>query len=105
MLGGVACGSPVPADSKDGMAIFGAYCASCHGVDGRPPAAMVARLGVKDLTNPELRRRITPELVEHQIRRGSENKLMPSFESVIHDVQIKAVAAWVASPAFVTPPP
>jgi|ERR1043165_3032556 mono/diheme cytochrome c family protein len=99
-----ACGKAVPADSKDAQAIFAAYCATCHGPDGRPPAAMVARLNVRDLTSQELRARISPELVEKQIRRGSENKLMPSFDGVLHDVQITAVAQWVASPSFVTPP-
>jgi len=100
-----ACKSPIPADSKDGQAIFAAYCATCHGPDGRPPAAQIARLGVKDLTSPELRKKVTPELVARQVLRGSENKLMPAFEGLLHEIQINAVAQWVASPQFVTPPP
>ncbi len=99
-----ACKEPIPADSKDGAAIFAAYCATCHGPDGRPPAAMVARLAVRDLTSTELRQRVTPELVARQIKKGSDNKLMPSFEGVLHDVQITAVAKWVADPTFVIPP-
>lgn len=101
----VACKSPVPADSTDGPAIFASYCATCHGPDGRPPAAMVARLGVKDLTSPEVRKKATPQFVVSQIRNGSQNKLMPSFLGTIPDSQIEAVAAYVANPAFVTPPP
>ena len=100
-----ACKQPVPADSKDGEAIYAAYCASCHGPEGRPPAAMIARLGVRDLTLPELRQRVTAELVARQIKKGSDNKLMPSFDGVLHDVQITAVAKWVADQAFVTPRP
>ena len=83
-----------------GQAVFGLLCATCHGPDGRPPEAMVARLGVHDLTAPEFRARVTPALVEQQVRKGSRNKLMPAFEGAISDAQIQAVAAYVASPQF-----
>lgn len=59
---------------------------------------MVARLAVRDLTSAELRARITPALVEAQIRKGSQNKLMPAFEGVLDDAQIKALAAYVSAP-------
>ena len=94
-----ACGNPA-ADAKDGAAVFDKLCTSCHGPDGRPPPSMVARLGVRDLTEPEFRARVTPALVEHQVRGGSKSKLMPSFEGVISDAQIAAVSAYDASPQF-----
>ena len=84
--------------------MYESLCATCHGPDGRPPAAMVARLGVRDLTAAEYRARVTPDLVEQQVRAGSKNKLMPSFAGVLDDAQIKAIAAYVASPQFVAPP-
>lgn len=84
--------------------MFASLCASCHGPDGRPPAAMVARLGVRDLTAAEFRARVTPGLVEQQVRTGSKNKLMPAFAGALDDAQITAVAAYVASPQFVAPP-
>jgi mono/diheme cytochrome c family protein len=84
----------------DGAQLFQSICASCHGPTGKPTEANVARLGVKDLTAPELRARVTPELVENQVREGSKNKLMPAFEGALSDEQIKAVAAYVASPEF-----
>ena len=65
---------------------------------------MVAQLGVRDLTASEFRARVTPELVEHQVRTGSKSKLMPAFEGAISDAQIAAVSAYVASPQFVAPP-
>jgi mono/diheme cytochrome c family protein len=92
------------ARASDGQAVFQSLCASCHGSDGRPPAAMVARLGVRDLTAPEFRARATPTVVEYQVRTGSKNKLMPAFAGAIDDAQITAVAAYVASPQFVAPP-
>jgi mono/diheme cytochrome c family protein len=99
------CGShPGGSEPGGGRAVFESLCASCHGPDGRPPAAMIARLGVRDLTAAELRARITPALVEQQVRTGSKNKLMPAFAGAIDDAQITAVAAYVASPQFVAPP-
>jgi mono/diheme cytochrome c family protein len=98
----IGCG-PSASETQDARSTFQNLCASCHGPEGKPNEAMVARLGVRDLTSPEFRARVTPDLVEHQIRAGSANKLMPSFDGVIDDVKIKAVAAYVAAPAFVAP--
>jgi mono/diheme cytochrome c family protein len=99
-LGAGAC-KPAVTDSADGKQVFAETCSTCHGPLGKPPAAMVARIGVRDLTSAELRGRVSVGLVENQVRRGSANKLMPSFEGVLSDAQITAVAEWVASPAFV----
>jgi mono/diheme cytochrome c family protein len=101
--GGSACNRDPAGGATDGASVYAMLCASCHGPDGRPPAAMVARLGVRDLTAPELRARIAasgPGLVEQQVRHGSQNKLMPALEGAISDAQIRAVAAYVASSAF-----
>lgn len=95
-----ACGQKAAGGSTDGAELYRAMCASCHGETGKPPEAMAVRMNVRDLTSTELRARITPELVEKQIRTGSENKLMPSFEGALSDEQIKALATYVASPAF-----
>lgn len=94
-----ACNGDASGGSVEGPAIFQSMCSTCHGPTGKPPEAMAVR-GIKDLTSPELRARVTPALVEHQVRNGSENKLMPAFEGVLKDEQIKAVAAYVASPTF-----
>ena len=48
-----ACSRDPTGGSIDGPKIFAQVCAACHGEHGKPPAAMVARLGVKDLTAPE----------------------------------------------------
>lgn len=98
------CGGDPSSGAKDGRAVFQSLCTSCHGAQGKPPAAMVTRLGVRDLTDPEFRAKVTPGLVEHQVRAGSKSKLMPSFEGVITDAQIEAVAAFVASPQFLARP-
>ena len=97
---GAACSGDATGGSVEGPELFAKLCSPCHGEHGKPTAAMEVRLGVRDLTAPELRARITPELVELQMRRGSKNMLMPSFEGVATDAQIKALAAYVASPGF-----
>ena len=99
----VLVGCANAADLKDGKAVYDMICVTCHGPTGTPDATMVAKLGVKDLRSPELRSRITMYLVENQVKHGSKNKLMPAFEGALSDVQIKAVADYVSSPAFLSP--
>jgi len=97
------CSSNAAGGSVDGAQIFQSVCAACHGPTGKPNDAMIARLGVRDLTAPDLRQKITPELVARQIRDGSKNKLMPAFAGALNDDQIDAVAHFVASPQFLAP--
>jgi mono/diheme cytochrome c family protein len=100
---GAGCGSAPAGDPVDGATVFAQMCATCHGPDGRPPASMIARIGVRDLTEAEFRARVTPALVDHQVRTGSRSKLMPAFQGLLSDAQIEAVAAFVASPRFAAP--
>lgn len=96
-----ACNSsPVAGGTTDGPKVFASVCATCHGPTGKPTGEMVARLNVRDLTAPEFRGRVTPALVENQVRHGSKNKLMPAFEGALSEDQIKSVAAYVASKSF-----
>jgi mono/diheme cytochrome c family protein len=96
-----ACSGDAAGGSVDGAELFAKLCSGCHGPTGKPPPAMELRLGVRDLTAPEIRAKITPELVEQQIRRGSPNGLMPAFQDLLKPEQLKALSAYVAGPAFV----
>ena len=96
-----ACNGDVAGGATDGPRVFASVCATCHGPSGKPTEAMIQRLNVRDLTAPEFRARVTPALVEAQVRNGSKNKIMPAFQGALDDAQIKAVAAYVASPQFV----
>lgn len=99
VLSAAGCGSPV-GDTKDGHEVFAKMCVQCHGPLGKPDATMVARLNVRDLTSEEFRKRVSVDLVEKQVRKGSDNKLMPSFEGLLSGEQIEAVASYVASKEF-----
>ncbi len=91
------CDRPVAGGTVDGKEVFAAACSTCHGAEGTPPASMAAQLGVRDLRGAEFRSRVTLELVEHQVRTGSPNKLMPAFAGALSDAQIRAVSAHVTS--------
>ncbi len=95
-----ACSGEAAGGSVDGAEVFQATCATCHGPQGKPSQVMLERLNVRDLTSAELRKRVTPALVEAQVRGGSKNKLMPAFEGALSDAQIRAVGGYVASPKF-----
>jgi cytochrome c oxidase cbb3-type subunit 3 len=95
-----ACDGDVAGGAVDGAQIFQNICAACHGPGGKPNQMMAERLGVRDLTSPEFRARVSAGLVEAQVRGGSKNKLMPAYEGALNDAQIKAVAAFVASKKF-----
>jgi mono/diheme cytochrome c family protein len=97
------CGGDVAGGAVDGAQVFASACATCHGPQGKPPEQMLTRLGVRDLTAPEFRARVTQGLVEAQVRGGSKNKLMPAFEGALSEAQITAVADFVASRQFPAP--
>ena len=88
------CGAGATA-STDGAEIFATTCAQCHGEAGQPTEAMIARLGVRDLTSADFKARITLELVENQVRYGSKNQLMPALSGALREDQIKSVSRYV----------
>ncbi|MFN0246337.1 MAG: c-type cytochrome [Kofleriaceae bacterium] len=97
----VVAGACTPAGgSSDGAAVYDSVCSSCHGLTGRPTEQMIKQLNVRDLSAPAHRATLTPEYVAQQVRSGSTNKLMPSFQGALSNQQIEAVSAYVASDAF-----
>lgn len=99
------CNRPAAGGSQDGATVYAAVCATCHGDKGHPSASMAAQLGVRDLTEPAFRARVTVALVEAQVRKGSANKLMPAFAGALTDAQIAAVSAWVVAGIHEAPGP
>ena len=89
------CRDLIAGGRADGAAIFSEVCARCHGPQGEPDAANVARLGVKPLTSDNVQHQLSDEDIRRQILRGSENKQMPSFAGALSDAQVDAVIAHV----------
>ena len=88
------CSGRIAGGEADGPRVFEQACAPCHGPTGRPEPGQLAR-GVRDLTSPAFRARVTRALVIHQVQNGSPNKVMPSFAGTLSDAQIDAVARYV----------
>ncbi len=89
------CRDQIAGGRADGAAIFSEVCARCHGPEGVPDAANVARLGVKPLTSDNVQRHLSDDDIRRQILRGSENKQMPAFAGALSDAQVDAVIAHV----------
>ncbi|HVV87599.1 MAG TPA: c-type cytochrome [Kofleriaceae bacterium] len=99
------CHRTIAGGSTDGGKVFAAACARCHGDTGKPSPTMAQQLGVRDLTSPDFQARRTRELVEHQVRHGSENGRMPAFTGAITEAQIQAVADYVMTIPPAAPAP
>jgi mono/diheme cytochrome c family protein len=95
LAAGTGCHDEVAGGRADGAAIFSEVCARCHGPDGVPDAANVARLGVKPLTSAHVKRELTDQDIRHQIMNGSRNKQMPSFAGALSDPQVEAIVKHV----------
>lgn len=89
------CRDQIAGGRADGAAIFSEVCARCHGPEGVPDAATVARLGVKPLDSDNVQHQLSDADIRRQILRGSENKQMPSFAGALSDAQVEAVISHV----------
>jgi mono/diheme cytochrome c family protein len=92
-LGG--CDRRVAGGRADGPAVFAEACARCHGDGGVPSRAMVAQLGVKDLTSAHVQRELTDEQIRRQILEGSDNRRMPAFAAALTAAQVDALIVHV----------
>jgi mono/diheme cytochrome c family protein len=95
LIGLAGCRRDIAGGRADGAAIFSEVCARCHGPEGVPDAANVAKLGVKPLTSDNVQRHLSDDDIRRQIVRGSENKKMPSFGDALSRAQLDAIVAHV----------
>lgn len=73
-----------------GEAIFGQYCAACHGADGRGNQM----LGAPDLVNDNWLYGGDLNAVKTSIVRGRKGE-MPAFGDRLDDAQVKLLVAWL----------
>ena len=93
----LACERPLQKGEVNGEKIFKTACARCHGENGVPDRAVVARIGVKPLNTLRVANELSDEDIRQQVLKGSANKQMPSFASALSEAQIKSVIAHVRS--------
>jgi mono/diheme cytochrome c family protein len=82
------------AKPPDGKAVYLAKCVTCHGKTGKP-APMFAKIGAKNLSDPEWQKSRTDEQVLSVITKGSEGTAMRSFAEELKPAEIEAVAKFV----------
>jgi mono/diheme cytochrome c family protein len=80
---------------RTGAELFGEYCASCHGTDGKAKTPAGRKLGAKDLSASKL----SDQQIAAQITKGTKNERgaekMPSFKDRLNADDIDALVAYV----------
>ena len=87
--------SYVAGGSVDGARIFSSACARCHGADGVPSQAMMARTGAKSLVSSEIQKSWTDDQLRKQILQGSASRSMPAFKGALKDEQLDALIVYI----------
>jgi mono/diheme cytochrome c family protein len=72
---------------SSGEAIYKAKCQACHGADGAGDTVVGKVIGVKPLSDPEVKKYTVPDMIE--IVSNGKNK-MQSFKDKLTAAQIKA---------------
>ncbi len=90
-----ACGdNQIAGGSLDGARVYKEACARCHGEVGVPLPGLRNRAGVKSLVSENVRSMSDAAIVT-QIRMGSKNRTMPSFQGTLSDGQMKSLVAHI----------
>ncbi len=93
----------MPQVAVNGREIFSENCSRCHGPngDGNGPDLKGAGVKMPNFTDPAYVNRRTLQDVENIIRKGGQvsglNPLMPSWQDILKDQEIAAVAQYVRS--------
>lgn len=81
-----------PAAADDAAATFKAKCAMCHGADGKGDTPVGKKMGIRDLTSPDVQKMSDDELTA--ITTKGKNK-MPAYENKLSAAQIKDIVAYI----------
>jgi cytochrome c6 len=91
LAAGMALWSP-PAAADDAAATFKAKCAMCHGADGKGDTPVGKKMGIRDLTSPDVQKMSDDELIA--ITTKGKNK-MPAYENKLSAAQIKDIVTYI----------
>lgn len=88
-------------DIQNGKAIYGNYCAACHGTSGKGdgPAAVGMKPSPRDLTNEEFMQTISDEYLYKVVISGGpkvgKSSLMPGWGSVLDQKEIIDIVSYL----------
>ena len=108
LLGPVAA-EPHQGNPERGLPIYAAYCASCHGFEGRGDGPMAPRLRQEgfppaNLSASSLQDRLSDSALEACIRKGHNTSFMPSWDGTLSDGQLHDLVAFVRELRLNGPP-
>jgi cytochrome c6 len=92
LFAALALAVAVPAHAQDAATLFKTKCAACHGADGKGDSPMAKKLGVRDLSSPEVQKQTDDELFA--IIQKGKNK-MPAYGKSLNDSQVKGLVAYI----------
>ena len=75
--------------------LYSAYCAKCHGADGRAQTEQGQATSARDFTGERWKARTSVEAAAAAIRAGDGQ--MPAFKRRLSEAQIQALAEYVKS--------
>ncbi len=85
-------GTALPA--QDAAATYKAKCSACHGADAKGDTPVGKKMGIKDLSSPEVQKLSDDELTA--VIADGKNK-MPSYKKSLKPEQIKELVGYVRS--------
>lgn len=88
----VLIAAPAIFAAEDGVAVYKAKCAMCHGGSGQGDTPMGKTLKVKNLSSPDVQKQ-TDEQLTSTINKGKGK--MPPFANKLNEDQVKAVIGYV----------
>jgi cytochrome c6 len=86
----LAVASSMSFAQSDGASVYKAKCQSCHGASGTPNPGMAKAMGIKPVSDPEIKK-LTPVQIEAVVKSG-KGKMHPV--AGLNDAQVKAVSAY-----------
>lgn len=86
----LAVASSMSFAQSDGASVYKTKCQSCHGANGTPNPGMAKMMGIKPVSDPEMKK-LSPAQIEAVVKSG-KGKMKPV--AGLNDAQAKAVAAY-----------
>jgi len=97
VVGGAANGSPKSNNSDRGAAqLYGKYCSSCHGKDGRAKTVKAKFNHARDLTDSKWQDDVSDERIFNSIMNGRNVRgSMPAFSKKLNEREAESLVTYV----------